>query len=97
MIETREYIYPTGMQTHPNEEVYYDHATGKPFKEIYPSMYDKGWAFIGTCIEDENLFFVEDDDAKEYIRKKYRISLETSYQRGLHYYSDWQRETWLPC
>ena len=39
----REYIYPTGMQTHPNEEVYYDHTSGRPFKEIYPSMYKEGW------------------------------------------------------
>ena len=94
MIKTIEYIYPTGMQTHPNEEVYYDHATGKPFKEIYPSMYSKGWAFIGTCIENDGLFFVEDNDAKEYIRKKYRISIETSYNRGNHYYSEWEREAW---
>ena len=49
----REYIYPTGMKTHPNEEVYYDHTSGKPFKELYPSMYKEGWAFIGIYVEDE--------------------------------------------
>ena len=48
----REYIYPNGMQTHHNEEVYYDHASGKPFKELYPSMYKEGWAFIGIFVCD---------------------------------------------
>ena len=91
---TREYIYPSGMQTHPNEEVYYDHASGRPFKEIYPSMYKKGWAFIGTYVEDDGIYFVNDEDAAEYIRKKYRIKLETSYDRGYHYYSEWMREAW---
>ena len=91
---TREYIYPTGMQTHHNEEVYYDHASGKPFKELYPSLYSKGYAFIGIYVVDHGVFFINDDEAEEYIKKKLRISMQGSYDRGYHYYSEWVRESW---
>ena len=90
----KEYIYPTGMKTHPNEDVYIDYATQRPFKEIYPSMYKEGWAFIGTYVEDAGIYFVNDEEAADYIKKKYRISLQTSYDRGYHYYSEWEREAW---
>lgn len=91
---TREYIYPTGMQTHHNEEVYYDQASGKPFKELYPSLYSKGYAFIGIYVVDHGVFFINDDEAEAYIKKKLRISMQGSYDRGYHYYSEWLRESW---
>lgn len=91
---TREYIYPTGMQTHHNEEVYYDYPSGKPFKELYPSLYKEGWAFIGIYVVDHGVFFINDEEAEEYIKKKLRISLQGSYDRGYHYYSEWVRESW---
>ena len=34
-----EVIYPTGMETHPNEELFIDHASGKTFKELCPEGY----------------------------------------------------------
>ena len=93
-MEFTNVIYPTGMKTHPNEELWIDDASGKPFKELYPSMYKEGWAFIGIFVCDEGIFFINDVEAKEYIRKKYRISMQGSYDRGYHYYSEWQREAY---
>ena len=93
-MEFTNVIYQTGMKTHPSEELWIDNASGKPFKELYPSMYKEGWAFIGIFVCDEGIFFINDDEAKEYIRKKYRISMQGSYDRGYHYYSEWQREAY---
>ena len=94
-IKQREYIYPTGMKTHPNEDVYYDYASGKPFKELYPSMYKEGWGFIGIRVVDEEIYFINDEEAEEYILKKYRLkSMQSSYDKGYHYYSEWEREAW---
>ena len=71
------------MKTHPNEDVYYDYASGKPFKELYPSMYKEGWGFIGIRVVDEEIYFINDEEAEEYILKKYRLrSMQSSYDKG---------------
>ena len=88
-----EVIYPTGMKTLPNEELFIDQASGKTFKELYPSMYKKGYAFIGIYCSDDGIYFIEDDDAEEYLKKQHgMVNLYHSYDKGFHYYSEWQRE-----
>ena len=52
-MEFTNVIYPTGMKTHPTEELWIDDASGKPFKVLYPSIYKKGWAFIGIYCEED--------------------------------------------
>ena len=88
-----EVIYPTGMETHPNEELFIDHASGKTFKELCPEGYKDGIAFIGIYCEDDGIYFIEDDDAEEYLKKQHgMVNLYNSYYKGFHYYSEWQRE-----
>ena len=88
-----EIVYPTGMKTHPNEELWVDDASGKTFKELAPSMYKNGWAFIGIYCEENGKTFVNEEDAEEYLNKEYGLAnLYHSYAKGYHFYSEWQRE-----
>ena len=88
-----ETIYPKGMDTHPNEELWVDDASGKTFKELCPELYEMGYAFVGIFVCDENIYFIDDDEAEKYILKKYRLkSMKSSYNKGYHYYSEWERE-----
>ena len=72
-MEFTNVIYPTGMKTHPNEELWIDDASGKPFKELYPSMYKEGWAFVGIYCEDDGKTFINDEDAEKYLKEKYGL------------------------
>ena len=95
MVTEREYINPTGMQTHTNEELWIDDASGKTFKELAPSMYKNGWAFIGIWCDDQGKSFINDDDAEKYLKKTLRVkNLQHSYNKGYHYYSEWERESY---
>jgi hypothetical protein len=88
-----ETIYPKGMDTHPNEELWVDDASGKTFKELCPELYEMGYAFVGIVVCDENIYFIDDEKTKKYILKKYRLkSMKSSYNKGYHYYSEWERE-----
>ena len=88
-----ETIYPTGMDTHPNEELWVDDASGKTFKELCPELYEEGYAFVGIWCDDEGKSFIDDDDALNYLKKQFKVkSLDHSYEKGYHYYSEWQRE-----
>ena len=52
-----------------------------------------GYAFVGIFVCDENIYFIDDDEAEKYILKKYRLkSMKSSYNKGYHYYSEWERE-----
>ena len=86
-------IYPTTMQTHSNEELWFDDASGKTFKELCPSAYKDGWAFIGIWCDDDGKSFIDEKEAEKYLLKKYRLkSMQSSYEKGYHYYSEWERE-----
>jgi hypothetical protein len=88
-----ETIYPKGMETHTNEIICIDHVSGKTFKELCPELYEMGYAFVGIFVCDENIYFIDDDEAEKYILKKYRLkSMKSSYNKGYHYYSEWERE-----
>ena len=95
MVTEREYIYPTGMKTHPNEELWIDEASGKTFKELAPNMYKNGWAFIGIYCDDQGKSFINSNDAEKYLKKTFKIkNLQHSYNQGYHYYSEWERESY---
>ena len=86
-------IYPTTMQTHANEELWVDAGSGKTFKELCPSAYKDGWAFIGIWCDDDGKSFIDEKQAEEYLCKTYGVAnLQHSYAKGYHYYSEWERE-----
>ena len=62
-----------------NFEVSISHTTRQPRQNETPN---------------KDYYFVNDEEAADFIKKKYRISLQTSYDRGYHYYSEWEREAW---